>query len=33
MIVTYSHGDGTATDYEVVWVTVALQHLRTGDDS
>ena len=33
MIVAYDHGDGTATNYEIAWVTVALQHLRTGDDS
>jgi hypothetical protein len=33
MIVAYSRSDGAATDYEIAWVTVALQYLRTGDDS
>ena len=33
MIVAYSRGDGAATNYEIAWVTVALQHLRAGDDS
>jgi hypothetical protein len=33
MIVAYSHGDGAAANYEIAWVTVALQHLRTADDS
>jgi hypothetical protein len=33
MIVAYSRGDGAATNYEIARVTVALQHLRTGDDS
>ena len=33
MIVAYSRGDGVATNYEIAWVTVALQHLRVGDDS
>ena len=33
MIVAYSRGDGAATNYEIAWVTVALQHLRVGDDS
>ncbi len=32
-IVAYRRGDGAATDYEIAWVTVALQHLRVGDDS
>jgi hypothetical protein len=31
MIVTYSRGDGVAINYEIAWVTVALQHLRAGD--
>jgi hypothetical protein len=30
MIVAYSRGDGAATNYEIAWVTVALQHLRAG---
>ena len=29
----YSRGDGAAANYEIAWVTVALQHLRAGDDS
>ena len=29
----YSRGDGAATNYEIAWVTVALQRLRVGDDS
>ena len=33
MIVAYSRGDGAATNYEIARVTVALQHLRAGDDS
>jgi hypothetical protein len=33
MIVAYSRGDGAATNYKIAWVTVALQHLRAGDDS
>jgi len=33
MIVAYGRGDGAATDDEIAWVTVALQHLRVGDDS
>ena len=33
MIVAYSRGGGAATNYEIDWVTVALQHLRAGDDS
>jgi hypothetical protein len=33
MIVAYRRGDGAATNYEIAWVTVALQHLRVGDDS
>ena len=33
MIVAYSRGDAAATNYEIAWVTVALQHLRAGDDS
>ena len=28
MIGAYSRGDGDATNYEIAWVTVALQHLR-----
>jgi hypothetical protein len=32
MIVAYS-GYGAVTNYEIAWVTVALQHLRAGDDS
>jgi hypothetical protein len=30
MIVAHSRGDGAATNYEIAWVTVALQHLRAG---
>jgi hypothetical protein len=26
----HSRGDGAATNYEIAWVTVALQHLRAG---
>ncbi len=33
MIVAYSRGDGAATNYEIAWVTMALQHLRVWDDS
>jgi hypothetical protein len=33
MIVAYRRGDGAATNYQSAWVTVALQHLRVGDDS
>jgi len=33
MIVACSRGDGAATNDEIAWVTVALQHLRAGDDS
>jgi hypothetical protein len=33
MIVACSRGDGTVTNYEIAWVTVALEHLRAGDDS
>ena len=33
MIVAYSRGNGAATTYEIARVTVALQHLRAGDDS
>ena len=33
MIVAFSRGDGAATNDEIAWVTVALQHLRAGDDS
>ena len=33
MIVAYSRGGGGATNYEIAWVTVALQHLRVRDDS
>jgi hypothetical protein len=32
-IMAYGRGDGAATNYEIAWVTVALQHLRAGDDS
>jgi hypothetical protein len=32
-IVAYRRGDGAATNYEIAWVTVALQHLRAKDDS
>ena len=32
-IVAYRRGDGTATNYEIARVTVALQHLRAKDDS
>ena len=32
MIVAYSRSDGAATNYEIAWVTMALQHLRVGDD-
>ena len=32
MIVAYSRGDGAATNYEIAWVTVALQHLRLWND-
>jgi hypothetical protein len=28
MIVTYSRGGSAAINYEIAWVTVALQHLR-----
>ena len=30
MIVAYRRGDGAAVNYEIGWVTVALQHLRVG---
>ena len=30
MIVAYSRGDSAATNYDIGWVTVALQHLRAG---
>jgi hypothetical protein len=33
MIVACSRGDGAATNDEIARVTVALQHLRAGDDS
>jgi hypothetical protein len=33
MIVAYSRGDAAATNYEIAWVTMALQHLRADDDS
>ena len=33
MIVAYRRGDGAATNYEIGWVTVALQHLRVGDNA
>ena len=33
MIVACSRGDVTATNYEIVWVTAALPHLRAWDDS
>ena len=33
MIVAYSRSDGAGTNYEIAWVTVALRHLRAGDDS
>ena len=33
MIVAYSRGDGAAANDEIAWVTVALLHLRAGDDS
>jgi hypothetical protein len=33
MIVACSRGDGAATTYEIASVTVALRHLRIGDDS
>ena len=33
MIVAYSRGDGAAANYEIAWVTVALQRLRAGDGS
>jgi hypothetical protein len=33
MIVAYSRGDGATTNYEIARVTVALRHLRVGDDS
>lgn len=33
MIVAYRRGDGTAADYEIARVTMALQHLRSGDDA
>jgi hypothetical protein len=29
-IVAYYRGDGAATNYEIAWVTVALQHPRIG---
>jgi hypothetical protein len=32
MIVADSRGGGAATNYEIAPVTVALQHLRAGDD-
>ena len=32
-IVAYRRGDGTATNYEIARVTVALQHLRAKDHS
>ena len=28
----YRRGDGAATDYEIAWVTVTPQHLRSGND-
>ena len=31
MIVAYSRGNGAAANYEIAWVTVALQHLRAGE--
>ncbi len=33
IVVAYRRGDGAATNYEIAWVTVALQHLRVGDSS
>jgi hypothetical protein len=33
MIVAYSRGADAATNYEIAWETVALQHLRADDDS
>ena len=33
MIVACSRGDGAVTNYEIARVTVALLHLRAGDDS
>ena len=30
MIVAYRCGDGAAINYEIGWVTIALQHLRVG---
>jgi len=33
MIVAYSRDDGAATNSEIARVTVALRHLRVGDDS
>ena len=30
MIGAHRRGDGAATDYEIAWVTVAPQHLRSG---
>ncbi len=33
MIVACRRGDDAATNYEIAWVTVALQHLRAGDGS
>ena len=30
VIMAYRRGDGAATDYEIAWVTVAPQHLRSG---
>jgi hypothetical protein len=32
MIVAYSRGNGAAANYEIAWVTAALQHLRAGED-
>ena len=31
MIMAYRRGGGAAINYEIAWVTVALQHLRVRD--
>ncbi len=33
IIVAYRRGDGAAASHEIGWVTVALQHLRVGNDA
>ncbi len=33
MIAVYRHRYGATTDYEIAWVTAALQHLRVRDDA